>query len=59
MDFSYVKTEDSIGDGDLESIIGSDKALKIAVPPIWTEVRHLNKVGLIWSCLPLVGKYNI
>ncbi|XP_076919155.1 sucrose-phosphate synthase 4-like [Bidens hawaiensis] len=42
MDFSYVKTEDSIeGDGDLESIIGRDKALnKMAVPPIWTEIMR-------------------
>ncbi|KAD4385262.1 hypothetical protein E3N88_25430 [Mikania micrantha] len=44
MDFSYVKTEDSIeGDGDLESIIDHDKALnKTAVPPIWTEGVFIN-----------------
>ncbi|GKA11041.1 probable sucrose-phosphate synthase 4 [Tanacetum coccineum] len=42
MDFSYVKAEDSTeGDGDLESIIGRDRALnKRAVPPIWTEVMR-------------------
>ncbi|CAH1424267.1 unnamed protein product [Lactuca virosa] len=44
MDFSFVKAEDinSLeGNGDLQSIIGRDKAQnKRAVPPIWSEIMR-------------------
>ena len=40
MDFSYVTTQDSMeGEGDLKSLIGSDRAQsKMNLPPIWSEV---------------------
>lgn len=44
MDFSFVKAEDidsPEGNGDLQSIIGRDKAQnKRAVPPIWSEIMR-------------------
>lgn len=42
MDFSYVTTEDSLeGDGDLKSLIGTDRAQsKRPIPPIWSEVMR-------------------
>ncbi|KAJ7949934.1 Sucrose-phosphate synthase family protein [Quillaja saponaria] len=42
MDFSYVKTQDTMeGDGDLKSLIGSDRAqTKRHLPPIWSEIMR-------------------
>ncbi|GFY95144.1 sucrose-phosphate synthase family protein [Actinidia rufa] len=42
MDFSYVTTQDSLeGDGDLKSLIGSDRTQnKRHIPPIWSEVSY-------------------
>ncbi|KAI4318256.1 hypothetical protein L6164_026045 [Bauhinia variegata] len=42
MDFSYVTTEDSMeGEGDLKSLIGSDRAQnKRQLPPIWSEIMR-------------------
>lgn len=42
MDFSNVMIQDSIeGDGDLKSLIGSDRAQSNRnIPPIWNEVSH-------------------
>uniref|UniRef100_A0A7N0RBZ3 Sucrose-phosphate synthase n=2 Tax=Kalanchoe fedtschenkoi TaxID=63787 RepID=A0A7N0RBZ3_KALFE len=41
MDFSYVKTQDFEGEGDLKSIMGSDKTQnKSHLPPIWSEVMR-------------------
>ncbi|XP_047328442.1 probable sucrose-phosphate synthase 4 isoform X2 [Impatiens glandulifera] len=42
MDFSYVTNQDTFeGDGDLNSLIGSDRAqTKRTIPPIWSEVMR-------------------
>ncbi|KAK3034316.1 hypothetical protein RJ639_032656 [Escallonia herrerae] len=42
MDFSYVTTQDSLeGDGDLKSLIGTDKTQnKRPIPPIWSEIMR-------------------
>lgn len=41
MDFSYVTVQDTEGDGDLKSLIGSDRAQnKRNLPPIWSEVMR-------------------
>ncbi|KAJ9676351.1 hypothetical protein PVL29_025058 [Vitis rotundifolia] len=41
MDFSYVKIQDSEGDSDLKSLIGSDKTQnKRHLPPIWSEIMR-------------------
>jgi hypothetical protein len=41
MDFSYVTVQDTEGDGDLKSLIGSDRAQnKRNLPPIWSEVTN-------------------
>nr|QHZ00909.1 sucrose phosphate synthase 4 [Paeonia lactiflora] len=42
MDFSYVTTQDSLeGDGDLKSLIGSDRTQnKRHLPPIWSEIMR-------------------
>ncbi|KAL5843163.1 hypothetical protein ACOSQ4_009121 [Xanthoceras sorbifolium] len=42
MDFSYVNTQDSLeGDGDLQSLIGSDRTQnKRHLPPIWSEIMR-------------------
>ncbi|KAB2635052.1 sucrose-phosphate synthase 4 [Pyrus ussuriensis x Pyrus communis] len=41
MDFSYVTAHDSEGDGDLKSLIGSDRGQsKRHLPPIWSEVMR-------------------
>ncbi|XP_020223682.1 probable sucrose-phosphate synthase 4 isoform X1 [Cajanus cajan] len=42
MDFSYVTTQDSVeGEGDLNSLIGSDRAQsKRNLPPIWSEIMR-------------------
>jgi hypothetical protein len=43
MDFSYVTAQDTVeGDGDLKSLIGSEKLQnKRHLPPIWSEVEIL------------------
>lgn len=43
MDFSYVTAQDTVeGDGDLKSLIGSEKFQnKRQLPPIWSEVEIL------------------
>uniref|UniRef100_A0A5B7C9U3 Sucrose-phosphate synthase n=1 Tax=Davidia involucrata TaxID=16924 RepID=A0A5B7C9U3_DAVIN len=42
MDFCYVTTQDSLeGDGDLKSLIGSDRTQnKRHIPPIWSEIMR-------------------
>ncbi|KAK6940371.1 Glycosyl transferase, family 1 [Dillenia turbinata] len=42
MDFSYVTTQDLVeGDGDLKSLLGSDKTqAKRLIPPIWSEIMR-------------------
>ncbi|KAA8528054.1 hypothetical protein F0562_035077 [Nyssa sinensis] len=42
MDFCYVTTQDSLeGDGDLKSLIGSDRTQnKKQIPPIWSEIMR-------------------
>ncbi|KAI4388871.1 hypothetical protein MLD38_001161 [Melastoma candidum] len=41
MDFSYVKAEDALeGDGDLKSLMASEKSQKRNLPPIWSEVMR-------------------
>ena len=49
MDFSYVKIQDSEGDSDLKSLIGSDKTQnKRHLPPIWSEVDILLVVFIFY-----------
>ncbi|CAM8995866.1 unnamed protein product [Rhodiola kirilowii] len=42
MDFSYVKTQDFEGEGDLKSMLGFDRTQtkKSQLPPIWSEVMR-------------------
>ncbi|KAL6213055.1 hypothetical protein ACLB2K_012503 [Fragaria x ananassa] len=41
MDFSYVTVQDAEGDGDLKSLLGSDRSQrKRNLPPIWSEVMR-------------------
>ncbi|KAL3845723.1 hypothetical protein ACJIZ3_003126 [Penstemon smallii] len=41
MDFSSVKTPDQLdGDGDLKSLIGTDRTHKRPIPPIWSEIMR-------------------
>lgn len=50
MDFSYVTVHDTEGDGDLKSLIGSDRAQnKRNLPPIWSEVTNSSSTYLSLS----------
>ncbi|GFQ05797.1 probable sucrose-phosphate synthase 4 [Phtheirospermum japonicum] len=41
MDFSSVMARDSLeGDGDLKSLIGTDRTHKRPIPPIWSEIMR-------------------
>ncbi|KAL6219247.1 hypothetical protein ACLB2K_012453 [Fragaria x ananassa] len=41
MDFSYVTVQEAEGDGDLKSLLGSDRSQrKRNLPPIWSEVMR-------------------
>lgn len=41
MDFSYVTAQDTEDDGDLKSLLGSDRVHRNKqLPTIWTEVKN-------------------